>query len=173
MSQCNAFLLSDVGCPLGCSLNLHPLCLSMAWRWLWPCRICCCILCCGPDHLGILLRTIELQEKILLAATPNYIFCVLSLIGQKVWSITILTTILSISDKPECVAGKRYSAASASATTTVGVAPKQETEVCNAAFIVCLSRAEILKSWQQCYTLHVLVRVLCGSVNLVNRAEMK
>ena len=48
-------------------------------------------------------------------------------------SLLLTQCIHSISDKPECMAGHPNSAASASAIATVGVAPRQETEVMQAS----------------------------------------
>ena len=87
----------------------------------------------GLDHLGILLRTMQLKKQMICGAIPNYIFCVPWAEKADLPSF-LLTTILSTSDKPECVADQR-NAAAASAITTVGVAPKQETEVMQAFMV--------------------------------------
>ena len=86
----------------------------------------------GLDHLGILLRTMQLKKQMICGAIPNYIFCVPWAEKADLPSF-LLTTVLSISVKPECVAGQQNAAASP--ITTVGVAPKQETEVMQAFMV--------------------------------------
>ena len=80
----------------------------------------------------------------LFSAIPNYICTMKPCIGQKkadLSSLLLTQCIHSISDKPECAAGHPNSAASASAIATVGVAPRQETEVMQASiYDVCLQK---------------------------------